>query len=55
VFHLGEIGGILLTPRLSEWRGTGLIRFVLTPVLSPLLTLALVFDFAGGGARRAFG
>jgi hypothetical protein len=25
-----------------------LIRFVLTPVLSPLLTLALVFDFAGG-------
>jgi hypothetical protein len=24
------------------------IRFVLTPVLSPLLTLALVFDFAGG-------
>jgi hypothetical protein len=27
---------------------TGLIRFVLTLVLSPLLTLALVFDFAGG-------
>jgi hypothetical protein len=48
VFHLGEIGCILLTPRLSKWQGTGLIRFVLTPVLSPLLTLALVFDFAGG-------
>jgi hypothetical protein len=48
VFHLGEIGWILLTPRLSKWRGTGLICFVLTPVLSPLLTLALVFDFAGG-------
>jgi hypothetical protein len=48
VFHLGEIGCILLTPRLSIWRGTGLIHFVLTPVLSPLLTLALVFDFAGG-------
>jgi hypothetical protein len=48
VFHLGEIGWILLTPRLSKWRGTGLIRFVLIPVLSPLLTLALVFDFAGG-------
>jgi hypothetical protein len=48
VFHLGEIGWIFLTPRLSKWRGTGLIRFVLTPVLSPLLTLALVFDFAGG-------
>jgi hypothetical protein len=48
VFHLGAIGWILLTPRLSKWRGTGLIRFVLTPVLSPLLTLALVFDFAGG-------
>jgi hypothetical protein len=48
VFNLGEIGWILLTPRLSKWRGTGLIRFVLTPMLSPLLTLALVFDFAGG-------
>jgi hypothetical protein len=48
VFHLGEIGWILLTPLLSKWRGTGLIRFVLTLVLSPLLTLALVFDFAGG-------
>jgi hypothetical protein len=31
VFHLGEIGWILLTPCLSKWRGTGLIRFVLTP------------------------
>jgi hypothetical protein len=48
VFHLGQIGWILLTTRLSKWRGTGLIRFVLTPVLSHLLTLALVFDFAGG-------
>jgi hypothetical protein len=48
VFHQGEIGLILLTPRLSKWRGTSLICFVLTPVLSPLLTLALVFDFAGG-------
>jgi hypothetical protein len=48
VFHLGEIGWILLTPRLRKWRGTSLIRFVLTPVLSPLLTLALVFYFAGG-------
>jgi hypothetical protein len=47
VFHLGEIGWILLTPCLSKWRGTGLIHFVLTLVLSPLLTLALVFDFAG--------
>jgi hypothetical protein len=48
VFHLGKIGCIFLTPRLSKWRGTGLIRFVLTPVLSHLLTLAPVFDFAGG-------
>jgi hypothetical protein len=48
VFHLGEIGWILLTPRSSKWRGTGLIRFVLTPVLSLLLTLALVFDSTGG-------
>jgi hypothetical protein len=50
VFHLGEIGWILLTPHLSKWRGTGLIRFVLTLVLSPLLTLSLslVFEFASG-------
>jgi hypothetical protein len=48
VFHLGEIGWILLTPCLRKWRGTGLIRFVLTPVLSPLLTLTLIFYFAGG-------
>jgi hypothetical protein len=47
VFHLGEIGWILLTPRLSKWRGNGLICFVLTPVMSTLLTLALVFDFVG--------
>jgi hypothetical protein len=48
VFHLGEIGWILLTPRLRKWRGTSLIRFVLTPVLSPFPILALLFDFAGG-------
>jgi hypothetical protein len=48
VFHLGEIGWILLTPRLSKWRGTGLVHFVLTPLLTPLLTLALDFFFAGG-------
>jgi hypothetical protein len=46
VFHLGEIGWILLTPCLSKWRGTSLIHFVLTPVPSLLFTLALVFDFA---------
>jgi hypothetical protein len=39
VFHLGEIGWILLAPCLSKWQGTGLIHFVLTPVLSLLLTL----------------
>jgi hypothetical protein len=48
VFHLGEIGWILLTPLLSKWRGAGLICFVLTLVLSHFLTLALVFHFAGG-------
>jgi hypothetical protein len=48
MFHLVEIGWILLTPHLSKWRGTSLICFVLTPVLSLLLTLALVFHFAGG-------
>jgi hypothetical protein len=52
VFHLREIGWILLTPRLSKWRGTSLIRFVLSPVLSPLLTLALIFDFVGGRLGR---
>jgi hypothetical protein len=48
VFHLGEIGWILLTPLFSRWHGTGLISFVLTLVLSCLLTLALVFYFEGG-------
>jgi hypothetical protein len=48
VFHLGEIRWILLTPRLSKWRETSWIRFVRTPVLSPLLTLALFFYFSGG-------
>jgi hypothetical protein len=48
VFHQGEIRWILLTQRLRKWRGIGLIRSVLTPVLSLFLTLALVFYFAGG-------
>jgi hypothetical protein len=48
VFHLGEIGWILLIPRLGKWRGSSLIRFVLIPVMSPLLTLVLIFHFAGG-------
>jgi hypothetical protein len=29
VFHIGVIGWIFLTPRLSKWRGTIFIRFVL--------------------------
>jgi hypothetical protein len=48
VFNLGEIGWILLTPRLSKWHSTVSICFVLTLVLNRLLTLALVFYFAGG-------
>jgi hypothetical protein len=48
VFHLGEIGWILLTPHLSKWQGNGLICFVLAPVLSLMPTPALVFYFAGG-------
>jgi hypothetical protein len=48
VFHLGEMGWILLTTHLRTWNGTGLIHFVLTPVPSHLLTLALIFYFAGG-------
>jgi hypothetical protein len=48
VFHLGEIGWILLTICLSKWHGTSFIRFVLTRVLSHLLTLAPIFYFAGG-------
>jgi hypothetical protein len=37
---------------LRKWHGTGLIHFVLTPVLSRLLTLALIFDFTGGRHGR---
>jgi hypothetical protein len=48
VFHLGERGWILLTPLLSKWRATSLIPFILTPLLSLLLTLPLVFYFVGG-------
>jgi hypothetical protein len=33
---------------LRKWHDTGLIHFLLTPVLSHLLTLALVFNFVGG-------
>jgi hypothetical protein len=36
-----------VTPLLSKWLGTGLSLFVVTPVLSRLLALALGFDFAG--------
>jgi hypothetical protein len=42
------IGWILLTPLLSKWLSTGLTVFVLTLVLSRLLTLVLVSYFAGG-------
>jgi hypothetical protein len=35
-------------PTFEQWRGTGFIPFVLTPVLILFLTIALVFDFAGG-------
>jgi hypothetical protein len=48
VLHLGEIGWIFLTPRLSKLHDTGFIRFVLSSVFSRLLTLALIFYFAGG-------
>jgi hypothetical protein len=43
VFHLGEIGWMLLTPLLRKWHDTRLIHFVLTLVLRCLLTLALAF------------
>jgi hypothetical protein len=55
VSHLGEIGWILLTPRLSKWRGTGLIPSVLTLMLSHLLTLPLVFYFLQVGGMEGFG
>jgi hypothetical protein len=48
VFHLGVIGWVLIIPLLRKWHDTGLIRFTLTPVLSWLLTLALIFYFASG-------
>jgi hypothetical protein len=47
VVVIALIGWILLTPLLSKWLGTGLTLFVLTPVLSRLLTLALGFNLAG--------
>jgi hypothetical protein len=43
VFHQGGIGWILLTPLLSKWLDTSLTLFVITPVLSCLLTLVLIF------------
>jgi hypothetical protein len=55
VFDLVEIGWILLTQHLSKWNGTSFIRFVLTPVLSRLLTLPLIFLFCSWEAWRAFG
>jgi uncharacterized membrane protein len=56
VFHLGVIGWISLIPILSKWHNTGLIHFVLTPVLSHLLSLSLslIFYFQVGG-MEAFG
>jgi hypothetical protein len=53
VFHLEKIGWILLTPRLSKWRGTGLIRFVLTPVLSHC-SLSLLFLILPVGGLEGF-
>jgi hypothetical protein len=48
VVVIALIGWILLTPLLSKSLGTGFTLFVLTPVLSRLLALALGFDFASG-------
>jgi hypothetical protein len=39
---------------LRKWHNTGLIHFVLTPMLSHLLILALIFDFSGGGHGGLF-
>ena len=52
-FHLVDvIVWILLTLLLSRWLDSALTPFVLTPVLSHLLTLVLAFDFAGGRHRE---
>jgi hypothetical protein len=48
VVVIALIGWILLNPLLSKWLDTDLTLFVLTPMLSQLLPLALGFDFAGG-------
>ena len=56
VFLIGDrIEWILLTLLLSRWLGTGLTLSVLTPVLSHLLTLLLVFDLYRWEAWRTFG
>jgi hypothetical protein len=51
VVVIALIGWILLTPLLSNWLGTGLTLFVLTPVLRKSLAIAVGFDFAGGRLR----
>jgi hypothetical protein len=45
MLDLGVIRWILLTPLLSKWHDTSLIHFLLTPVMSHLLTLTLIFYF----------
>jgi hypothetical protein len=42
VFHLGEMGWILLTPLLSKWHNTSLICFVLTQC-RVICSLSLLF------------
>jgi hypothetical protein len=54
LFHLGEIGWILLTPLFSKWHDTALIHFVLIPMLSHFLTRSH-FLFCRWDAWRAFG
>ena len=54
VTALDVIGWMLLTPLLSKWLDTGLIPFVLTPVLSHLLILVFVFDLQVGGMENVW-
>jgi hypothetical protein len=49
---IGAVGWMLLTLLLRKWPDTGFTPLGLTPVLSHLLVLALVFELQVGGPEN---
>jgi hypothetical protein len=49
---VGKMFWIVLTPLLSKWLGTGFTLLILTPVLGPLFTHVLVFEFQVGDLKN---